>query len=367
MQGYRIAMVASEYERVPLECGDHDSEDDVAVLRSAKGPWTTGSKMLAIIAGIAMSGIAVVALVRHSSMEAVHAEVDDMDAFSQLSESGDCGVQEKACDELPQIKITKVEHSNLGKVTDPAGVEGLVYSGMNMHPGHESEEVLVVINATNAESVAESKTTGSIWGKYLGIAAHGGKFVHADFKIVNGATRDPVIIRELDITWFDLDKHADAKEVEYVRIKKPTNGLQYFLTKNTLVKVSEEGEYYKFTATKEGNAADNPSDPLLLTAEQKNKAVTIKFEDVSQFSVEVGSTGEAGGMRGFIFVFRPSLLCAQTIGGGKVPVCPGLTTTTTSTAVTTTTEGATTTTKEKECWFTIPVLNICVPKFLPFL
>lgn len=355
-----ITMVASEFVSVPSEIEDLETEADIASFHSPKAPWKMGSKMLAFVVGIAMSGMAVVAVV---SKRVGHTEVDHVYAISQLSATDPCA-------EKPQIKITELVHANLGKVADPTKPEGLVFSGTNLHPGHDSKKVLVIINATNADTVAESQTNhNGIWGEYLGIAAKGGKYVHADFEIVDAETRDPVILRELDITWFDLDRHSNGAESEYVRMKKPANNkFQYWLTKNTLVTATEEDEYYRFSATVDGSAADNPKDPLLLTAEQKDKAVTVRMEDVDKFSVELGSSGETKGTRGFIFVFRPSLLCAKTVGGGETELETGISTTRATTEATTpTTSGTTTTAKEKECWFTIPVLNICVPKFLPFL
>merc|ERR1712129_586994 len=115
------------------------------------------------------------------------------------------------------------------------------------------------------------------------------------------------------------------------------------------VDVSEGTDgYVTFKATKEGTGVDNPQNPLMLTTEQKNKAVTVRYINTGNFEAELGSTGEGGNYRGFFFVFRPSLLCAKTTDGKDPDIVPSDTTTTP-----TTTSPKTTTTKveEKKCWF----------------
>jgi len=152
----------------------------------------------------------------------------------------------------------------------------------------------------------------------------------------------------------------EGQEVEYIRIKKPD---QYFLTKNTLLEVSEGDDgYVAFKATTNGNSADNPQDPLFLTVEQKNKAVTVRYKDVNKFEVELGSEGYGGNYRGFIFVFRPTLLCAKTSDGEDPQVVTETLETTTAVGVVEV-EETTTTREEKRCLFTVPIINWCIPKF----
>jgi len=313
--------------------------------------------MLACMVGIAISGTALVAVVRGSTMNIILAETGRIAAISQKFDLSPA--DEDPCDGHPQIKLSKPLHSNLGNKGPDTGDEGIVFPAVNMHPGHENQEVLVVVNATNDN--VDSHHNG-IWGKYAGISANGGTKVNAIFRILDKTTRDPVEIRELDITFFDLDQHGEGQEVEYIKIKKPD---QYFLTQNPLVIASEGDDgYITFKATKNGNSDDNPQDPLFLTVEQKNKAVTIRYHDVDKFEVELGSEGYVGAgrpYRGFIFVFRPSLLCSKTSDGQDPTIVPGKPETTTSVVVDE--ETTTTTVQERNCLFIIPIVNWCFPKF----
>jgi len=311
--------------------------------------------MLACMVGIAITGTALVAVVRGSITNTIGAETGHTVAISQLFELSPAD----PCEGQPQIKLFKPLHSNLAGQGPDKGDKGLVFQGVNMHPDNPNQEVLVVVNATNKD--IDSISNG-IWGKYGGISARGGTKVHAHFKIVDKNTREPVIIRQLDITFFDLDRHKEGQEVEYIKIKKPD---QYFFTKSTLVNVSEGDDgYVTFKATTDGYSGDNPTDPLLLTVEQKNKAVTVRYNDADNFEVEMGSENRAGAdghYRGFMFVFRPSLLCAKTSDGNDPPIVNETKKTTTTTGVVV--EPTTTMGEDKKCIFTIPIVNWCFPKF----
>merc|ERR1712156_1024947 len=98
-------------------------------------------------------------------------------------------------------------------------------------------------------------------------------------KFLDGLTMQPTVMKSLDFTFFDLETHAAGNEVEYIKVW----GLSSFvLTQNTTVKagVDHTDGSASFEATTPGTGLDNPSDPLFLASEQKNKAVTLHFEDV---------------------------------------------------------------------------------------
>jgi hypothetical protein len=331
------------------QIADNSSDEEVAYPHAPPAPWMNGRRVLALIVGIAVSGTAVVAVVCGSSTKSIRAKSDRADAISQLSE-------EDPCDDKPQIKLSKVLHQNLGNNGPDTGDEGLVYEGVNIHPSFPEQQVLVVVNAT-APEVIKTKDNG-FHGKYGMIAVAGGTLVHTKFSFLD-KNRKPIIIPELDITFFDLDSHSAGKEAEFVKIKKPDS---HFHTKGSFVDISEGTDgYVTFKATVAGTGSDNPKDPLLLTTKQKHKAVTVRYLNTGSFEAELGSTtGGEGGWRGFLFVFRPSLLCAKTADGEEDPVIEEEKKPTTTT--TTLPETTTTTVEEKKCWFTIPIINFCFPK-----
>merc|ERR1712113_901119 len=89
---------------------------------------------------------------------------------------------------------------------------------------------------------------------------------------------------------------------------------------------NDTNDCMRFEAYEFGDGDDNPTDPLHLTREQKDRTVTVKFENTSSFEFEIGADvgcerymqgimyggGECvgGGGRVFTFVLQASLLCA---------------------------------------------------------
>jgi len=308
-------------------------------------------RKLAVTVGLLIASTALVATVLSGKTSAISSNTGDLDTVIQLT-------SEDPCADFPQIKISDPIHNNLGRKGPDTGAEGIVYPAVDLEPGHPPEALLLVVNATN-ELQTDPRANGRD-GKYARLTARGGSHIDATFKILKANTLEPAILRELDITFFDLDTHSSGSAVEYVELKGFS---QYFLTGDTELKVAKDGDFTKFKASTVGTAGDNPKDPLLLTVQQKNRAVTVKYEDIHKFDVKLGVDGEGGGgnHRWFNFVLRPSLLCAKTKDGDDPVVTPvGETKTTTSAPPeeTTTAEA-----EDKKCLFVVPIINWCFPKF----
>merc|ERR1712232_190841 len=78
------------------------------------------------------------------------------------------------------------------------------------------------------------------------------------------------------LSFFDLDTGAEnVKSVEHVSIGRGYSA--YWLSNETEVNVTHKDGLTVFTATKEGNGKDNPSDPVQLTELQKDRAITIEY------------------------------------------------------------------------------------------
>eukprot|EP00411_Alexandrium_monilatum_P047522 CAMPEP_0175461424 /NCGR_PEP_ID=MMETSP0095-20121207/68153_1 /TAXON_ID=311494 /ORGANISM="Alexandrium monilatum, Strain CCMP3105" /LENGTH=224 /DNA_ID=CAMNT_0016762477 /DNA_START=53 /DNA_END=728 /DNA_ORIENTATION=- len=116
----------------------------------------------------------------------------------------------------------------------------------------------------------------------------------------------------------------------------------------------------KFMSSMPGSGSDNPRDPLALTVQQKNRAVTIEFDDFSELNVTLGCTSGRYA-RYFMFVARPSLLCARTVGGSKADT--EVITVETTTVAPSDIRGATTAAPEEDdCLVQVPVIKFCIFK-----
>jgi len=236
----------------------------------------------------------------------------------------DAAESASGCGDLPFVKITEVVSSNLGKKgPDHDAEEGIIYAATAHHTGADISNLqihlhsVVVGEEDNEDKYDENYepafTHGTYvngaFGKFAAINVKQGESVMLRVHAYDADKNEDIHLPHAAISFFDLDTGADNNHsVEHVRI----SGFKaYYLSNETEVVVAEGDNYTSFTATKEGTGADNPSDPTELTVEQKNRAVTIEFEDTAAFNFEVGaSAGKTG--RVFSFVFRPSLLCAKT-------------------------------------------------------
>lgn len=341
---------------MPVPVSGEDTDDALALATGKNQPWMTQRRMCTLMVGMAVAGTALVASVSVNTSKVIYAGKDQVAAISQLS------ADEDPCKDLPQIRLGQPERKNLANVNSQTDPEGLVFPGTYTDPAKgTTEAVKVSINALPPSTHEDAHRAHGIWGKYAGIAVPGGKSMHLKFSITGADGKTPKILRELDITFFDLDRHGKDGDVEYVKLWKIAHQLTTKDPKFT-IKEDKSEESVTYTAETDGTGSDNPTDPLLLTVEQKQKAVTILYEDTSEFEIEVGSTGHIRGNspRGFIFVFRPSLKCSKT-ADGEVEVVTVDKKTTTSTTTTTPT-----TTTEKKCeTFKIPIIDMCMD-FLKF-
>jgi hypothetical protein len=256
------------------------------------------------------------------------------------------------CRSYPNLILDSVLHSNLGGQGPSTGPEGLVFAGRRAKQGNTDEEVLLVINATSPYSSGVPKANG-VSGKFGTININGGTHVRMKFRIFNRRTMRQQFLERQEFTFFDLDMAPNGETMEYVKVWGFHTAT---LTEHSeLTMTSNHDGSTSFAASKEGNGADGPVDPLMLTIQQKNRAVTLEWENFTEFELELGcSTGWHP--RYFTFVARPSLWCAQTSTKFGVGQNPQLNKTRNKAVVTrmgTTTPLADVQEQPRHCWLVI--------------
>lgn len=266
------------------------------------------------------------------------------------------------CRKYPFIDLKEVLHKNLGNQGPDTGDEGLKYKAAYYKPGEQHEDLILVVNASAAYKAGHAKYNG-IHGKYGLITLRSGNEAEFTFKILDAATGKPKTLAKQEFTFFDLDQSAGDLNREYIEVDHPSN---MWLTKNTEIQVSTVGSgKTKFMSSVKGSGSDNPKDPLALTVQQKNRAVTVEFKDFSELKVTLGCT-PGRHARYFMFVIRPTLLCAKTVGSVDKGGDEVVTVTTTTGAPTAAPAPAGKEVAKKDCLATIPLINFCVPKAWAF-
>lgn len=248
------------------------------------------------------------------------------------SEDSPNAASAEGCEDLPFVKLTEVVSSNLGKQgPDNNASEGIIYKAKAYNTGIDVDNLEIHVHSVRMFNV--SKENDDNYDKNYRPAFTHGEFVnglHGRFGVINVKQGETVKVRahaynadtkkdiplpHAAISFFDLDAGENGtRSVEHVGV----TGYKAFYTSNeTEVKINTshasggDDAYTNFTATTEGTGEDNPHLPTELTKQQKNRAVTVVFDDAEKIEFEIGaSPGKTG--RVFSFVFRPSLLCAKT-------------------------------------------------------
>jgi hypothetical protein len=183
--------------------------------------------------------------------------------------------------------------NNMGKI--PA----LPFTTSDMHAGKDRRFDLLV------SSTSAKYTTPDGYAPYNGVYGYFGYLTMSpgsEFKIkfqfVEPNTTTPITLPKFYFTFFDLDtgdvynnNSGAAEEVSISGYEK------YFVGPDTelAIRKNDKGGHY-FKATRYGTGADNPKDPLKLTQQQQNRAVTFQFMEKSEFEASyVVGKGESLG------------------------------------------------------------------------
>lgn len=225
----------------------------------------------------------------------------------------------QGCTSLDGLYFTKVIHSNLGGGGPDFGEQSLVLESNHTQGGLKVNKLDFKVTANTVYVPSLPSFNGLSDGldtKYGTIVVRPGTSVNLTFRIHDPDTGKPIRMSSVSYTFFDLDEGILHSEREFIKARDFSN---VELAKNTEVeRVQHLDGSTTFQATTKGTFQDNPVDPLLLTQQQKNRAVTLTYKDAAEVSVVIGSSG--GGTspaRAFQFVAHPVLECAKTVGKVK--------------------------------------------------
>jgi len=250
-----------------------------------------------------------------------------------------------------------VSQNNLGGTGPDNGPEELVYRGSKLVPNEDMMDMELAVAVKDGSDYAKGTLLNGLFGDYGVVAVKAGTEVTLQFSFRDPATKNPVFLRELYMSFLDLDQGALGSSSEYVETAGFT---QKIIMPESEIREDQANGLTRFSATTAGTTVDNPKDPNLLTIQQRNRVVTLTFTDTSGMEATLGcSVGSTD--CDFMFAVEPSLLCSKLPGGGsgKPPVVVTATTTTSTATTTTVTQG------EQFCVIQIEAFNlylICYPE-----
>lgn len=137
-----------------------------------------------------------------------------------------------------------------------------------------------------------------------------------DFK-----TKKPALLDDFSLSFFDIDHGKGTNGLEALTIEGDWS--MAVVAKDTTVLVHHtEGNERRITfqATNRSQVLDDPSDPKVLTMNQYNKAITVRFQHANKFFLGMHVKTAARFARVFEFIGVASILCAKSPTGGTLPV-----------------------------------------------
>lgn len=226
------------------------------------------------------------------------------------------GSTSRECPDLDGLYIEKVLHSNLGGKGPDKDEASLILLGNRSEAGATVRQLAFKVTASTPYTPGWTQMNGmsqGLVGKYGQITIKPGTSVRLKIQTFDLETRELVHMPSAAFTFFDLDMAPGGEQREFLTV----GGFDRVETTPTTEVRRQENldNTTTFEASTVGSFDDNPVDPLLLTQQQKNRAVTVIFSNVNEVEVILGAghAKDPGAWRCFEFVLHPVLKCAHTL------------------------------------------------------
>lgn len=213
------------------------------------------------------------------------------------------------CPDFPKLDILEVTHNNLGNVGPDTGTEGLYYHVKT----EKGEEMYMDVHATSFKSDNAGMGMRGAFGS-INVAGNTEALLHVSFR--DFETKKPVVVDDFSLSFFDLDH--DQSGLKALTIEGDWSMAVVAQETSLLVHRAAESKI-AFHATEESEPGD-PEDPNVLTLNQYNKAVTVRFQHADHFRIGLQVKTGAQVNRIFEFTGGASILCAKSPTGKALPV-----------------------------------------------
>jgi len=223
-----------------------------------------------------------------------------------------CAIADDACDPAAAccsalkdqaiMNFSSVTQNNL--CGDGAGARELRYGSALTQKGQVMD--LVVTPQDDYDCVRAVNTKNGNKGDQIGvIAIQAGMEVSFNFQFVSSGTDNPITPTSLMFSFLDIDQGKKNKQRESVEVCGAVNA---FVTDNSELEQSSDGDCIKFTSTTHGTGQDNPDDPESMSGTQRARTVAYQVA-ASSFTATLGVSKKANKPRKFMFAGNPSVAC----------------------------------------------------------
>jgi len=215
------------------------------------------------------------------------------------------------CSGYPYYKLNSVTRNNLGGAGPDSGDTGLIYSAVGENGAIDGQSFELHLNVSGGTFSPQNVNQIGLDGVYGSINLRSGTEVSLSVRKWTGAAYEP--LDHFHLTFFNIDKGSNGA-VESIQVSHWSNA--YLGQRTDVNSERQDGGGIKFEGTQEGPGEWTDSDPLTLSSEQFNRAVSVTIGEVETLTLtlKVSSASPPEG-RWFKFVGRPVLRCANEADG----------------------------------------------------
>lgn len=210
------------------------------------------------------------------------------------------------CSSSTSVDLSNVVQNNLGGIGPDSGAEEIRYKHAIDLDGKKVDVVLTAQDAYKTPKSSKNGYSGTGFGRFTMKTKTSTNF---KFSLVDSATDAPVAVKDLALTFYDLDQAKKNKQQETV---SACGAQEVYTTSDTELIHTASGTCHSFTSTTRGTGKDNPAKPDELTKTQAARSITYEFHARASISFSASISGFSKSPRPILFSFVPQVACGAS-------------------------------------------------------
>jgi len=265
-------------------------------------PFCSGFRALILAGLLLIAGV----LVHSKGQWARPKELREL--VSLVTKSYQQQIAHPECTDFPQLDLLGVTRNNLANMGPDAGKEGISYH-VNTSTGKE-----MYMDLHAKEAFKADPGDFGLRGSYgtLNVAGHSTANVVVSFR--DFKSKQPVVADDFSLSFYDL-----GFGVEDVSIEGDWSMALVAQDTTVLVHHTEENQRRITFQGTDRSSREDPANPKVLTLNQFNKAITVRFQHTKSFHLSMG-VKSALSARVFEFIGYASIPCARNPSGRPLPL-----------------------------------------------
>lgn len=207
------------------------------------------------------------------------------------------------CSSATSVDLSNVVQNNLGDLGPGAGAAEIRYKNAVDIDGKKIDVVLTAESPYKSPKPTKNGNTGDGFGRLLMWPKASTDF---KFEFQDAATGEPVAVKDVALTFYDLDEAKNSLQRETVSV---CGAKEAYTTTDTELEHKTTGLCHSFTSTTKGTGKDNPTKPDDLTKAQAARSVTYEFHSKASITFTAKLSRKGRNPRPFLFSFASPVAC----------------------------------------------------------